>query len=710
MSSSTPICSSRIATQTCWSQPLNKKGHLLVALGVITLIGSLAAAGLLYSKLGYASLAIPAAGFAFALLSLVAAKSCCTAPKKRSVSSKKIASAAPKATISEEKLKKKNTQLPPPPTDERSKPAAPQKKSSKKVASPHRVEEKPKTESQKAAEPQPALERINLKTKAPPPPLPDEWFATPIRSQLQSLVNMNNLQLCELKAGELRPLSLVFYVSEKIRQLHLGSYSGTRLDKRKRPSGPLDSAYLGYLATVTAQEFNENPGKFPIDTLYVIDSKELIKIDSSKIKDFPKIAKGFFPKEGQDFNKDFLFKFKRLSPEVLHFFAPYLDFEIWQHLLPTDDHSTGLDLNKIDFPSLLGQFSEESQKRNVVQYLFLPIREEFESAKRFSDNGPFSYLKTSNAKTISHLAPYLPPNIWAFLSEAQLNAPNLDELFSHGDAERLSKTAEAIWKHPHYNSLTEPKRKLIESYLKKPSQEKGEEPKTDDKKEVKPQLSSSETKTKAKTHSSKDKLINKPASQHSEKIDFVERLSSLSSEDEKKAFVHKIFNTSNINFFSTVCEHFRELEPETIYLLAPYLPTDIWKYIGMHLLKTLNFESVFKGIPNESDRETIVNAIFHDVEKYSEGLSGHYFNACPVETIYQFAPYLPRGVWGSLNQTERERLDFEKLFSKLSVEKKKITADTIVHQTYYNHISQEDQDLIKSHLLSPEKEEAKTVA
>lgn len=56
----------------------NKGGYLLIALGIIVLIGSLVATGCLYSRLGYSSLAIGGAGVVVCILSFLLSKYCRT--------------------------------------------------------------------------------------------------------------------------------------------------------------------------------------------------------------------------------------------------------------------------------------------------------------------------------------------------------------------------------------------------------------------------------------------------------------------------------------------------------------------------------------------------------------------------------------------------------------------------------------------------------
>ena len=59
------------------SKSVNKGGYLLIALGIIALIGSLVAAGCLYSQLGYTSFAIGGAGVVLCILSFLLSKYCC---------------------------------------------------------------------------------------------------------------------------------------------------------------------------------------------------------------------------------------------------------------------------------------------------------------------------------------------------------------------------------------------------------------------------------------------------------------------------------------------------------------------------------------------------------------------------------------------------------------------------------------------------------
>jgi hypothetical protein len=69
----TPLLATPIAT----SNAINKGRYVLIALSIITLIGSLVAAGCLYSQLGHASFAIGAAGVVLALLCFLLSKYCC---------------------------------------------------------------------------------------------------------------------------------------------------------------------------------------------------------------------------------------------------------------------------------------------------------------------------------------------------------------------------------------------------------------------------------------------------------------------------------------------------------------------------------------------------------------------------------------------------------------------------------------------------------
>lgn len=56
---------------------INKRGYLVIALGTITLIGSLVATGYLYSQLGYTSFAIGGAGVIVCILSILLSKYRC---------------------------------------------------------------------------------------------------------------------------------------------------------------------------------------------------------------------------------------------------------------------------------------------------------------------------------------------------------------------------------------------------------------------------------------------------------------------------------------------------------------------------------------------------------------------------------------------------------------------------------------------------------
>lgn len=68
-----------IFSQPATSQSINKEEYLLIALGIITLIGSLVATGCLYSQLGYASFAIGGTGIVLGIFSFLLSKYSCVA-------------------------------------------------------------------------------------------------------------------------------------------------------------------------------------------------------------------------------------------------------------------------------------------------------------------------------------------------------------------------------------------------------------------------------------------------------------------------------------------------------------------------------------------------------------------------------------------------------------------------------------------------------
>jgi len=113
-------------------------------------------------------------------------------------------------------------------------------------------------------------------------------------------------------------------------------------------------------------------------------------------------------------------------------------------------------------------------------------------------------------------------------------------------------------------------------------------------------------------------------------------------------------------------------EPQTIYQLSPYLPKQVWRLLDPPLLSQLDFSRVFAGMKEEKDKIGIVEEIFEgpygDREK---SRAAKRLLACEPQTIYQLSRYLPKLVWGLLDQPLLSRLDFSQIFANIKDENHK---------------------------------------
>ncbi|MEZ5315611.1 MAG: hypothetical protein R3E91_05340 [Chlamydiales bacterium] len=220
---------------------MSKPGYLLIALGVIALIGSLVAAGCLYAQLGSLSFSIGGAGMIICILNSVLSKYCCLKKTNRHSSLNKTKDA--KKRIRDKPPMQNNGNISPP---------------------------LPPTIPQHQAHQQ---ENISAKKNEP--------FAL----DLKKLYPTSEEELESFTDDELKKIvasSLLWLNNEKVWNI-IGQRLKT-IENNKQLVG-LDNTLLVDLKYLTANDINTNPKKFPPITFLLIDINELKKIQIQKLDD-----------------------------------------------------------------------------------------------------------------------------------------------------------------------------------------------------------------------------------------------------------------------------------------------------------------------------------------------------------------------------------------------------------------------------------------